>query len=481
MNYGGFLLAKAVVFVNTIILARLLAPEDFGLVAIGLLLLSISEAAIQSGISAAIVWRRGDWEQTAAVALTLGIIASVILMAVIYAGAPTIAGMFDAPDAVPVIRVISVCVLLGNCNAVFLSILQRQLRFGRRQLADLSRSVLKGLVGIPLAFMGFGVWSLVYAQIASLLLGTLIAIPISGWRPKLGMSREVAVSILGYGAHVSMIGLLGVATKKLDIVAVGASLTTEALGLYSIAFLVVEMVVLGLCWAASNALFPTLSEAGGDTASASELLKKGLGLLMSIVLPLALGLAVLAKPLFALFFGEKWLDAAAIVEILAFYSIIYAAGYNLGDAYKAMGRPNILTYINLFNLVIAFPVLFIAARWGLIGVAAGQVVIAIVVTTTNWIVARRVLGIGFSSLVSAIALPAVSAFAAYGLCHLLLLSDMAPKGAFWQIVVVGGTGLAAYLALLAGLSSLSHRVRGSAARGPVVKNTTSKPHEVRKS
>jgi O-antigen/teichoic acid export membrane protein len=156
--------------------------------------------------------------------------------------------------------------------------------------------------------------------------------------------------------------------------------------------------------------------------------------------PVAVALAVMAEPFILAFYGAKWAEAVLPMQLLAFYALIVALGFNLGDVYKAIGRPQVLTWINLFNLVLAAPILLIAARWGLWGVALGQVAVATAITVVNWVVARRVVGIGAGVLMAAAWAPLLAALAMAGACvvvDVLLLGAIAPAGRLAVLVALG--------------------------------------------
>ena len=448
VSYSGFLAGKLISFATMVVLARLLAPEDFGLVAIGFLVLAINEALTEAGAGAAIVWRRGDMDMTAAVALTLSLISGAFMGLGVYLSADWLANFFTAPDSAGVIRAFAFCILLSSPSAVFSGILQRRMEFGRRIIPEISRAATKGVVGIPMALAGFGVWSLVYSHILSIAAGLLLALWLSGWRPRLSLDRTETRAILPYVVQIAAIGLLGVAIRKLDVVIVGYRFETEMLGYYTLAFSLIELVVLGICWSASQALFPALSQNVDDTARLSQVFGRGLTLLLAVTLPVACGMALMAEPFILTVFGQKWAPAIPLMQILAFYALIYSAGFNLGDIYKATGRPQILTWINVFNLVLAGPILLAGSQWGLAGIAGAQVVVACVISIVNWIVAGRVIGVGIGLLWASLYRPLIATIGGGMLC---LAADWIIGGSVTppvRLIVMSAGGIAGYAALI---------------------------------
>jgi PST family polysaccharide transporter len=447
VSYLGFFLGKIIVFLNTVVLARLLLPEHFGLVAIGLLVLAVSETIAEAGTGAAIVWRKGDVITIAPVALAVGLIGAAVTALAAVLLAPTIAAYFNTPEVVPIIRVLALAALVSTPTSVFTAILQARMEFGRRLVTDTSKALTKGLVGIPLAYFGAGAWSIVFGHLAGITVGLLLSWWFSRWKVRLGLQPDIVRQILPYGLQIAAVSILGLAIRRLDVAIIGGQLTTAELGYYTMAFSLIELSIMGLCWSASQAFFPALSGSGQAREETAALFSRGLSFLMAVIFPLAFGLAVLAEPVVLTVLGEKWRGAIAPMQILAFYALIFSIGFNLGDVYKATGRPGILTAINLVNLIIAVPLLLFASAGGLIGVALGQVGIAVVITTVNWIVAYRASGIGPRVLVQSVWAPFIAAGVTSMICLALDRLLLAESGPTLRLILGSVAGLSVYAAL----------------------------------
>lgn len=450
VSYLGFFLGKIIVFLNTVVLARILLPEHFGLVAIGLLVLAVSETLAEAGTGAAIVWRKGEIMSIAPVALAVGLIGGGVTALGSILLAPAIAAYFGAPEVEPIIQVLSLAALISTPTSVFMAILQSRMEFGRRLVTDASKALTKGLVGIPLAYLGAEAWSIVLGHFAGIAVGLVLSWWFSRWAVRLSLHPDILRQIVPYGLQIAAVALVGLAIRRLDVAIVGAQLTTAELGYYTMAFSLIELSIMGLCWSASQALFPALSGSGRTREEMAALFARGLSLLMAVTFPLAFGIAVLAEPIVLTLLGEKWRGAIAPMHMLAFYALIYSAGFNLGDVYKATGHPGILTAINVMNLTIAVPLLILGARGGLTGIALAQVGIALAMTTVNWVVASHRSGIGAGVLVRSVWAPLVAAVPASALCltlDRLLLAGCSPM---LRLAAGSVTGAALY-ALLFGL------------------------------
>ena len=451
LSYLGFFLGKIIVFLNTVVLARILLPEHFGIVAIGLLVLAVSETLAEAGTGAAVVWRGGEIETVAPVALAIGLIGAAVTSAVAIVLAPTIAAQFGSVEVIPIIQVLALAALVSTPSSVFTSILQSRMIFGRRLVTEISKAVTKGAVGIPLAYFGAEAWSIVIGHLAGITVGLVLSWWFSGWKVRLSLAPEIVRQILPYGLQIAAVAILGLAIRRLDVAIIGSRLTPTDLGYYTMAFSLIELSIMGLCWSASQAFFPALSGSDRERQATADLFSRGLSTLLAVTFPLAFGLAVLAEPLILTVFGEKWRGAIEPMQILAFYALIFSAGFNLGDVYKAKGRPGILTVINIVNLVVAVPILLYASTGGLAGVALGQVAVASVITGVNWIVAYRASGIGPMVLVRSGFAPLVAAAFASGLCLLVdhyVLQGTAPILRLIAGSLLGGAGYAALMAIL---------------------------------
>lgn len=444
---GAFLLGKLIVFATTVILARLLAPEDFGLVAMGLVVLAFLDAAADLGSGAAIVWRPDQPERTAAVSMSVALAGSVVVTLATFFAAPGIAAAFNEPRAADIVRVLSVAFLLAAPASVFSNLLLRRLEYRRRVIPDIAKTIAKGAVSITLAVLGFGVWSLVLGHLAGLAVGLVVVWRLAGWRPRLSLDRGVAREVLRFGIQITLLSLLGAAIKNFDQLIVGARLGAAALGIYVVAFSIIEQVVMSICWAANQALFPLFSARQGDPDAVRSTARDSLGIVAALTFPAAGGLLVVAGPFVELFFGEKWRPAVPVMQALAVYALVYSASFNLGDVYKGTGRPEILTRIALVNLAVSIPVLLFAATWGIFGVAIGQIVVALAITAVNWFVAWRVIGLTPGMLYEALKGPSLALLVMLVACALadLLLPF---QSAVVRLAVLVLVGVVAYLVSL---------------------------------
>jgi len=443
----AFVSTRLITLVNIAVLARILGTDDFGLVAAGLAVLALLEAVSEGGVGASVVWRRQDPEKTAAVAMTISLISAVLIGGVAFFAAPLIADAFFDHRSVEIIRALSVCLILSGPSSVFIGILQRDLAFRKRVIPEVLKAITKTVVGVLLALSGFGAWSLVYGHIAGMVVGVLALWWLSKWKPHLSLDRETVSTILPFGIQMTLVTILSVLSKNVDYMLIGHFLDVAALGIYVLAFSLTDQIILGICWAASQALFPAYGAIQADLPALRRSYEDSLTGIAALTLPAAAGLAIVADPLVHVLYGDKWSQVVPVVQVLAMYTMVHSVAFNLGDLFKAVGRPWVLTWTNVLGLMLSPVVAFISTRWGLVGFAFGLIFLMSAVSLLRLLIADRMVGIGPRIFLRALRWPVLStllmAGATIGIDKLVHI-----EGSLLRLIVLVGVGCISYVLVL---------------------------------
>jgi lipopolysaccharide exporter len=392
-NYLSFGLGKALVFVTTAILARLLTPDDVGIVAIATLAVNYLSIAKDLGLGAALIQRRDDVDEAANTVFTLNLLLGVVLTLVTMLVAPLAAAYFRQPLVTPVLRWLGLSFALEAVGAVHTVRLQRQLEFRRKLVPDLGRALVKGIVSIGLALGGSGVWALVYGQLAGVVASVVLAWAIFRWRPRLTVNTTLAKALLSFGLTVIGVDALAIIIDNFDYLIIGRAFGDAALGIYTFAYRLPELLVINILWVMGSVIFPTYASMQDQPDAMRQGFLATVRFVQILTVPICLGLIITAGPLVRVAFGEQWLEAIPIVRVLAFYAWVISVGYHVGGIYKAIGRPDISVKLSILTLIVLVPALLIGSRYGLIGVAFGHVVASLVRTTVRLIVATRFIDI----------------------------------------------------------------------------------------
>ena len=397
-NYASFALGKGLVLVTTAVLARLLTPEEFGLVAFATIAIDYLAILKDLGLGAALIQRRQNIDEAANTVFTMNLLLGAGLTLITFVMAPLVAAFFQEPLVTPMLRWLGFSFVLTALGSVHIVRLQRELEFRRKLVPDLGRSIVKGVVSIGLALTGFGVWALIVGQIAGVVIGVILAWIVFPWRPRLTINFGLASGLLRYGLALVGVDALNIATDNLDYIIIGRVFGNTALGIYTLAFRLPELLVLNPLWVMAGAVFPAYA----TLQEHPETLRRGFLATVRFVeilcVPLSLGLMLVADPLVRVIFGEQWLAAIPIVRILALFVLIRSISFNAGDVYKAVGRSDILVKLELLNMVVLVPLLLFGSNFGLIGVAIGHVLASVVRMVADLIVASRFIKVSVADI-----------------------------------------------------------------------------------
>jgi PST family polysaccharide transporter len=399
LSFAG---SKGVTFLATMVLARLLAPQDFGLMALGLVAIGYLETFGSLGVGNFVIYKQGEEEKTANLAFTLGLTVNTLLAVGGFLLAPWIAAFFNQPALTDILRALSVTLLLMRLGSIHEARLKKSLRFRKTFYPELGKTVAKAATSIALAWLGFGVWSLVAGQIAGSIVLSVIYWVVSGWRPRLVWDWAVSKGMLGYSSQIILVEIMGMLQNNIDYLIIGKRLGSEPLGYYTMAFRIPELLIVNICVIVSNALFPAYSQLQTDR----EALKKGFLVTLQYVslytIPVGIGLSILSAAFIPLAFGSGWQPAVPLMQALAVYALFYSLSFNAGDVYKATGRPDILNKLSIFQLLLIIPLLLFASGYGILYVALAQVAASAVLMLVKLMVIKRLIGLRLEEVISAL-------------------------------------------------------------------------------
>jgi O-antigen/teichoic acid export membrane protein len=442
--YGSYVGGQALVLVTTAILARLLTPGDFGVVALALVFITLLDTVSDLGLSPALVISREDELRARATTvftftLALGALLSVLTAAL----APLAALFFDEPELFPLLAVLGLHFLVRALGATHYALAQKRMDFRSRTAAELAGVVARGGTGIVLALAGFDAWSLVIGYLAGTAALTATLWALVPWRPAGRPSRAQLPGMLRFGSTLTAVDILAAVISQVDYVFIGRVLGTHALGLYALGFRVPQMLIISLAVVAGRVLFPAFAAVDREALGRAFLVSVRYATI--VALPLAVGVAVLAEPIVLALFGERWEAAVDAMRVLCVYAFSVALGIPAGTAYKATGRAGVLLKLAVPRAALVVIAIAVFVDEGILAVAACQAGVAALFAVIGMAIATRMLELRPARLAAAV-LPA--AVAAGGMGAILLVIALVIETP-WAALAVGiPTGAAVYAALL---------------------------------
>ena len=447
-NLLAFGFGKLTLLLVTSILARLLTQDEVGVVGAAVVAINYLTIIKDLGFGAALIQKRGDVNEAANTVFTINIILGFLLSLLVIPLAPYVGNYYNEPQVTSVLRWLGISFAINAFGAVHVVWLLRDLDYRRKALPEMGNSLVKAVVSIGMAVSGFGVWSLVFGQIAGTAASVILVWILLPWRPRLSIDRGIAASLFKFSSSIVGSDILTVFIDNVDYLIVGRVFGLAALGVYTFAYRLPELLVIGNLWILGTIAFPAFSSIQDKPDEMRRGFLGSVRLVELIVTPIALGLIVAADPLVRVVFGEEWLDIIPILRVLAGYAWIYSIGFHVGGIYKAVGRPDILLKLSIFSIVIIVPSLLIGAHFfGMIGVAYGHLFAVIVRRVISLVVATRFVNVTVAEIFAQVraSLLAGLAMAVLALAVLYLTSGWSPLP---QLLVVALAGALVYLGLL---------------------------------
>jgi len=445
---SSFLLGKLLVFGSVVVLARLLAPRAFGEVALAISFVTVLEILGTLGLTSALIFEEQKVAAAADFCFWVTLATSLLETGLGWALAPRLAAFFHEPALTPMLRALSFCLVITALGNTHDTLLRRQLAFRAKLLPDLGQAAAKGLASITLALAGGGAWSLIWGQLLGSSASTALLWWISPWRPARRWDAGVVRRMRAYAKHIYLLDGSSVLLTNLDALTIGRMLSDVWLGFYTLAFRIPEVLLLSVLNVITRVVFPAFSRLQGDRTQLRATLLDTARYTALLTLPMAAGMGVLAPALVYGIYGWHWGPSIPVLRVLALYAGIRCLTHHFGDAYKAMGRPDILTRTTLAWWLLLPPSLILGARWGgIVGVAWGQVATRVAMSVLHVYLINRFLQVRPRDLWRCLA-PALEGTGAM-VGGLLLL---APRVAGWaprpQLAAMTLAGMALYALVL---------------------------------
>lgn len=442
----GFGSRQLITWLSMLVLVRLLEPDAFGVVALALTLVSALEYLRGSGVWAALVFRRGEVEEASASTFVYLLVSSVPIYGLWFATAPLLAGAFDAPELTGVLRVLALIVVFGGLSVVPAALLERDLNYSATARVHLGGAAAQVIAGLSLAFAGAGVWSLVAGQVAAsafeaAALWYLIPRRPSIRRASVGMLREV----FRYGRFASTANIATFLSGTVDTIVVGRMLGATAVGFYSVAFRVATISESIFSYVIVKAMFPAFSIVQQDRDAFRQIFVRHAQRVALLVLPVAIFVALSAKPIVLALLGDEWSPVVTPVRILAVFGFVRALSATANEVFRGAGRPELAMWFSTANVVLLVPTLVVLTRWLELDGAALAVLISLTVTTLPALIRMmRLVGISANELTRMIR-PSLFCSAVLALTLVILARTTSPAAPVTSLVAMLGGGLVAYL------------------------------------
>lgn len=344
--------SKSIGLIVQVILARMLSPEDFGVLAIMLVIVNIADSISQSGLGLALIQKSDAEDDSYSTALWLSLFFSFVLYGAIFVLAPVVSNFYDLDEISTYLRVIGVIIICNSANSIHRSYLQKRMEFKKLCIVSIVGVVVSGASGIIFAMLGAGIWALIIQSVVQSVMICLVMVAVVPWRPRLVFSGEKAASLYSYGWKVCATTILDVFYTGVSELVIGKTCNPVNLGYYSQGRKYPLATAGVISNSISNVLFPALSSIKGSKEEFLARIKMALSAGTFVVTPISFLLALTAKPLVALLLTEKWLPCVFIFQLTCIpYAFLIFQLVNL-RAYMALGNSALYLRLQIIKVLL---------------------------------------------------------------------------------------------------------------------------------
>ena len=368
----------AISFVVSVIIARMVSPAAYGLVAMLGIFMALGQAFTELGFGAALVQRKDITPDDETSVFVINVVAGLLITATLCAASPMIARFFDQEILIPLLCIQSLGIFIASTGLVQFAQLSRQMKFRVGAMIEVVASILSGIVGITMASAGYGIWSLVGLGLSRVIVRAVAAWIVVGWRPRGRFSMARIAAMWDYCSKLLYASLLHRIATNLHTVIIGKIFPPAALGLYARASGLQSLPVGVVTGIVQRVTFPLFAKHQNDKEFLLQSIRKHIRLLISVVSLMMALLAVLAAELIPWLIGPQWVDAVPLLEILCIAGVFAAAFPLHSEMTKALGESGIFFKVELLKKLAIVIVLTVVYRFGLEAFAWGAVAIAFI-------------------------------------------------------------------------------------------------------
>lgn len=411
--------AQLVTFIVSIVLARILSPEDYGQIALITVFTTIMQVFVDSGLGLALIQKKDADDLDFSSVFYFNFSVCLVLYAVMFVAAPFIASFYKDTTLTPIIRVISLTIVISGVKGIQQSYVSRNMLFKRFFFSTLGGTIFSAFLGIGLAYAGFGVWAIVAQQLSNTTIDTLILWLTVKWRPKKMFSWKRLKSLLSFGWKMLVSSLLDTVYNNIRSLIIGRMYSSSDLAYYNQGTQFPHTIVDNIDSSIDSVLLPSMSSAQDDSVRVKVMARRSIKISTYIMAPMMMGLAFCAVPIVKLVLTDKWLPCVPFLRIFCITYMFYPIHTANLNAIKAMGRSDYFLKLEIAKKIVGLGLLFSTMWFGVLVMAYSLLVNSVLSQIINSWPNRKLLNYGYLEQLKDI-LPGIALAVFMGFCVSLI-------------------------------------------------------------
>lgn len=387
--------AEVLQILVSIVLARILAPEAFGTIALILVFSNILQVFVDSGLGNALIQKKDADDLDFSSVFYFNILVCIVLYLILFLCAPLIAHFYDNPELTPLVRVLGLTVIISGVKNVQQAYISRTMQFKKFFITSLGGVIVAAAVSIAMALTGFGIWALIAQKIINLAVATAIMWLTVKWRPKLMFSWQRLKGLISYGWKLLVSSLLDTVYKEFSKLIIGKKYSSEDLAFYNQGNQYPNLIAININTAIDSVIFPVMSQEQNDPSRVKAMTRRAMKTGIYIMAPLMMGLAFTAPNVVSLILTDKWLPCVPFMQIFCFTFMFYPLHTTNLNAIKAMGRSDLFLKLEIIKKVVGI-VLLLATMWhSVMAMAYSMIISSIASQIINSFPNKKLLNYGY--------------------------------------------------------------------------------------
>ena len=387
--------AQIVSFIVSIVLARILAPEDYGTIALVTVFTAILQVFVDSGLGTALIQKKDADEIDFSSVFYFNFVVCLILYLGMFAAAPFIADFYGDVTLVPVIRILSLTIVISGVKGIQQAYVSRNMLFKRFFFSTIGGTIFSAVLGIAMAYAGFGIWALVAQQLSNTFIDTLILWITVRWRPTKSFSWTRLKYLLSFGWKLLVSSLLDTAYNNLRNLIIGKMYSSSDLAFYNQGDKFPKVIVTNINASIDSVLLPTMSSAQDDKERVKQMTRRAIKTSTYVMAPLMMGLAFCAEPIVSLVLTDKWLPCVPFLRIFCITYMFWPVHTANLNAINAMGRSDWFLRLEIIKKIMGMTILLSTMWFGVMAMAYSLLLSSVLSQIINSWPNRKLLGYGY--------------------------------------------------------------------------------------
>lgn len=445
---------QGIQFIIGLILARLLMPEDYGLIGMLLVFISVAQVFVEGGFSSALIRKTQPTANDYSTAFWFNLFAALVLYGLIFFCSPFIAAFYNEPLLESIARVTGLTIIISAFGIIQKTILTKRLDFKSQAKLNITAIVISGITGVVFAWSGYGVWALVVQSLTKALLVSAGFWIISRWRPKAVFSKLSFKELFGFGSNLLISGLINAVSENLYALIIGKLYNAKSLGFYTRANQFQKLPVSSIYGAIGAVTYPVLAEIKDDREKLHGAYRSMIRMVAFALFPVMAILGMVSEPMIKVVLTDKWLPSVPLLQILCIVGAFYPLHAINLDILKVKGRSDLFLRLEIIKQALNVLMIVICYRWGVYGLVWGSVALNAVCYYINSFYSKSIVGYGIKDQMADLFTIGLVSFS---MMLILFVANQLIQTDLLKLIVLPVLGIGSYMVIsrLAAIHELS--------------------------